>query len=388
MRDVAPRPGHTAAFALQTRAFEAQRADAAFPPPPDVVDALLRARRVVTIGHTPPDGDCVGAALGLARGLSTLGRQAHAIVDADLPAGLRALGRRGDLHRGPPPFEPDLVVLVDVAQLDRIGSGASLIAKAPEVAVVDHHRVTATHAQLGLDPSVPLSTWIDDRYDAASLQVASLLEAMGGAANGWGHEWSRVAAPLAAGIATDTQWFRAPRTDARSLAVFKRLLDGEMSVLEDLEARLSPTLPPAATVMLDEDVCLTMVPCDGFTAAELTVPAEARERALAAARAIDGRMTIEDISGHLMDRLDRLVTHHGLSLLLQEEADNWVRVSIRSRSDDLAVEVAEHLGGGGKRGVAGATVRGRLQEVQGRIRQFLFEQIGASGHRVPASTSA
>ena len=234
--------------------------------------------------------------------------------------------------------------------------------------VVDHHRVRPTHAQLGLSVDVPLTTWIDDRCDAASLQVAAVLEALGGAPDGWSDRWSDVAEPLAAGIATDTQWFRSPRVNARSLAVFKGLLDGDLNALEALEARLSNPLPPAATVLLAAHLSAEVLRQGTATTAELAVTDYTRQRALAAARAADPRMTLEDISGHLMDRLDRLAARHRLAVLLQEEGTARVRVSFRSRSDELAVAVATHLGGGGKRGVAGATVDGRLSAVQAQVR--------------------
>ena len=329
---------------------------------------------MVTIGHTPPDGDCVGAALGLARGLRALGRQAHAIVDSDLPGGLRALGGQGDLHRGLPTFTPDLVVLVDVAQADRIGRAQALLPGAKEVMVVDHHRVMPTARQLGLAEGTPLTSWIDDRCDAASVQVAALLEALGAAPDGWVDRWADVAEPLAAGLATDTQWFRSSRVNARSLAVFKGLLDGDINALEALEARLSHALPDSAMALLAARLSAVVLRHATMTTAELAVTEEARFEALSVAKLFDATTTIEDVSGHLMDRLDRLAAAHGLAVLLQEESGGHVRVSIRSRSDDLAVGVAAQLGGGGKRGVAGATVRGRLGAVQAKVRTLVADR--------------
>lgn len=383
-RDLAPRLGHNPTLALRTDAFQPQSAARAWPPPAAAVQALAAAKRVVTIGHTPPDGDCVGAALGLARGLTKLGRQTHAIVDADLPAGLRGLAEHGDLHRGRPDFAPDLVVLVDVAEPDRIGAARALLPEAKAVLVVDHHRVRPTPAKLGAPNaplSAPMTAWVDDRCDAASLQVAALLETLGAAPQGWGNEWAHVAEPLAAGIATDTQWFRSPRASTRSLAVFKALLDGDLNALEALEARLSHDLPPLATALLASRSSTTGLPKalgpGRGQAAELAVTRQARRLALAAARRVDPRTTMEDVSGHLMDQLDRLAEGHHLAVLLQEQAEGWVRVSIRSRRDDLAVRVAALLGGGGKRGVAGATVRGRLSTVQLRVRELILQHCAA-----------
>ena len=376
-RDVAPRRGQTAAFALSNPRFEAERAARAWPVPPQIVDALASAERVVTIGHTPPDGDCVGAALGLARGLAHLGRQAHAIVDAELPAGLKELGRHGDLFRSAPPFTPDLVVLVDVAQAERIGEARDLLKNAPAVMVVDHHRVRPSRSQLGLAPNTPFTAWVDDRCDAASLQVAAMLETLGAAPDGWTDRWADVARPLAAGIATDTQWFRSPRANLRSLACFKGLLEGDLNALEELEAQVCPSLSAAAVALLSAQLDSAVVRSKTLTVAELAVTAQTRRAALAVAQRTEPRTTLEDISGHLMDRLDRAAATHRVAVLLQEEADGWVRVSVRSHCDDLAVRLAVELGGGGKRGVAGATVAGRLETVRTKIRRLITEPSGA-----------
>ncbi len=364
-------------FAFENESFVGVDAARVWPAPAAVVDALRQARRVVTIGHAPPDGDCVGAALGLARGLRELGREAHAIVDAALPAGLHGLGQQGDLHRGPPPFDPDVVVLVDVAQADRIGGARDLVAKAPAVVVIDHHRVAATASELGICETTPLTTWIEDRCDAASLMVASVLEALGGAPNGWADEWADVAAPLAAGIATDTQWFRAPRAQLQSLAVFKCLLDGDINAFEALEAILGHPLPPTVTATLAEELAMTIIRHGPATVAELVVAHRGRERALRGAQARDARVTVEDVSGYLMDRLDRLALKHHIAVLLQEEREGRVRVSVRSRCDHEAVELATRLGGGGRRGVAGATVRGTLFYVQAEVRRQVAAVVGS-----------
>jgi hypothetical protein len=151
-----------------------------FEAPAALIDALDRGKKVLVIGHTPPDGDCVGSALGLARMLRALGREAHVCIDDVIPGNLRKLAddpselkRANELHD-----DYDLVVIVDVAAVDRIGGAAAAVARAPAVAVIDHHQVDASREDLALDANTPLTTWVMPHVDSASLLVASAIDAL------------------------------------------------------------------------------------------------------------------------------------------------------------------------------------------------------------------
>jgi len=148
------------------------------PVPDDVVKALAGGKRVLVVGHTPPDGDCVGSALGLKRGLEALGKEVDAVVDSDLPGNLRTLGDAGELKKanalGDEPY--DLVVLVDVANAKRIGNAADFLPKAKAVLALDHHHETPTHEGLGISDDVKLTTWIETSAESATYLVAGALD--------------------------------------------------------------------------------------------------------------------------------------------------------------------------------------------------------------------
>ena len=377
-------PSPEAAFARAS--FRPLAPEAVFPPPAALVDALAQAERVLVISHTPPDGDCVGTALGMARALRALGKQACAVVDCPLPRGLAGLDDAQDLFRAADAadFAPDLVLVVDVAQPDRIGGAAALLARAPRVAIIDHHRAEPTAEGLGLAPGTEVVAWVDEHAESASLMAAAairrLAERQGRLQESEG--WAEVLTPLAAGAATDTGWFTTPSTRPESLRVFKHLLGGEAEQLDGLQRRLRYELPRAAQHLLDRTVRMQVRAHHGHQAAWMSVDPRMRQEALRLGRAADPEVTPEDISGALLNRLDAECARHGVAVLLQGEGPEGVRVSIRSRQPEAAGHIARALGGGGKHGAAGVVLKTTLVDARHKLRQVLDQWVLAQSARL------
>lgn len=345
-------------FAFRRPAIQPLAPEAVFAPPADVLDALANAERVIVVSHVPPDGDCVGTALGVARALQSFGKQACAVVDCDLPANLKGLDDGGDLYRAAdaPIEDADLVLLVDVAQADRIGEAKALLQSAPAVAVIDHHRADPNAQNLGLDAGTPVHAWVDEHADSASLMAAAAVRTLAERFGGVPDAWSHVTGPLAAGAATDTSWFSKSTTRSTSLPIFKFLLDGSPRRLSELRTKLTYDLPKGAQALLDRAVDVHVCSHHGHTAAWMSANERTLQAALREAQRKDPAVTADDISGSLMDRLDGLAKSHEVSVLLLGEGDGRVRISTRSRDPEAAGAVARALGGGGKHGAGGAVV--------------------------------
>ncbi|HEY1098003.1 MAG TPA: DHH family phosphoesterase, partial [Myxococcota bacterium] len=213
--------------------------------PDDVMAALRTAKRVLVIGHVPPDGDCVGTAAGLCAALKAAGKHAVAVVDDALPAASRAIAL-GNVGRAAAHADDsfDLVVVVDVAAAARIGGAAAFVAAADHVLVIDHHEGGPTRDGLGLKASATLTTWNDPRADAAAVLVAGVAARLGDDA------FAAASRPLAAAMYTDTLGFKAPGAKLDTLRLFKGIV-GDASSLSTLRASLSPPLPPSVRAVLD-----------------------------------------------------------------------------------------------------------------------------------------
>ncbi len=351
------------------------------PAPPAVLDALQDARRVLVVSHTPPDGDCVGSSLGLSRALRALGKEAVAVVDAPLSGRLRTVAGgellRADeaLARGP----YDLVVLVDVAQPDRIGGAAAALGQAAHVVVLDHHYVEPSSDSLGLGAGIGLSSWVLPGLESSSLQVASCVDAL---ASRMGVELTtdaraEVMRPLATGLYTDTDGFKLPGAGRDALRMMKHLC-GQLAAtplagLDVIERDLRYQLPRAAARALAEGVHEHQRAHPRATV--LRAPHAALTNALQAAQAADPHATPDDVRGLVLDRLDQAAAQDGLAVLLLEE-EGRVRVSVRSREPGAAAKLVEDAFpgcGGGKPHAAAASVTGDLDTVEARLDAF-FEQ--------------
>jgi len=170
---------------------------------------------------------------------------------------------------------------------------------------------------------------------------------------------------------TDTLGFKAPGASMKTLQLFKGVV-GDVNALEGFERALTPALPDAAAVLVHG---IEPVVDKKTKVARLLVTRAQFDAALAAARAHDPRSNAQDIRGLLLERVDALRDVHGLASLVIDEG-NVVRVSIRSRTDDTAKQVASALGGGGHNHSAGVTLQDvSLAEVAGRLDEAFHRQL-------------
>ena len=73
----------------------------------EIVKVLQRHREFIIVGHSIPDGDCVGSVVGLYLGLVTLGKKVVAVLEDEIPfayhflPGSQKLCRHIRLKNGP-----------------------------------------------------------------------------------------------------------------------------------------------------------------------------------------------------------------------------------------------------------------------------------------------
>ncbi|MCP4503896.1 MAG: hypothetical protein GY822_28550 [Deltaproteobacteria bacterium] len=351
------------------------------PVPQDVLDQISSAKRILVVGHTPPDGDCVGSALGMMRGLKALGKEASAMVDSALPGNLRGMVKPGELMRAAElPEEPyDLVILVDVADANRIGGAKAALQNAKAVVAMDHHQIEPSRTSLGLKDETGFSSWIADEAESATYLVAGALAQLGKSQKGGlGDEaWAAVSQALVAGQLSDTADFSVPGTAHFSLCLAKHLvekhLDGDVGGVKN---QLEYEMPSAAKSALDAACGPKISSQEGITLAVMSAPTSATSAALG----LGAGANILDVKGHLQDQLDATAGKNDLSVLLFQE-ESGVRVSVRSKKAQPAVELAEALGGGGKAHSGGAYLNVSMDEAQRSVDDFaqlFFMQEAAS----------
>ncbi|MCX7847426.1 MAG: bifunctional oligoribonuclease/PAP phosphatase NrnA [bacterium] len=311
----------------------------------------LRAARTVLIGgHLRPDGDCLGAMAALGLGLRALGSSVTILMPEPIPSRYRFLAH----HFLPtaPIDPPDLIVILDTADPQRIALPHSLHRSGAPLLVIDHHVAGAHEADF---------LWCDPSYGAAAAMVCDLLDFLACPLS------PAIAEAIYTGILTDTGCFTYPNADERIFALALRLVRQGLDTAR-IARDVYQSVPLAATRLLaamlatleshDEGriaimhITLEMLHTTGATQADT-------EDLINVARAIDSVL---------------------IAALVTEQPDGRVRLSLRSKDPLINVGLLAHqLGGGGHLCASGATLHEPLASVLARLptllRSFLAESL-------------
>jgi bifunctional oligoribonuclease and PAP phosphatase NrnA len=318
----------------------------------DFVDLLLANRSFLLTGHENPDGDCVGAQTALYHLLRALGKQVH-IVNPD------PLARSFDFLVAHTPFaharatEPlpefDVVVLLDCAQLSRVGAlGQRLLAAGKPIAVIDHH--------VGSDQGDGSACYVDPTAAATGALVRRLHRDLG----------VPLSLPAAEGVflslVADTGWFRYSNADAEVFAMAGELIGMGVESSRIYDQLFRRNHPDSAAVL-----------------------AEALRRHQLR---LDGRFVRVSIDKALMERairadfdtdqvLDPLRSIEGIEVvgLFKERFDGKVKCSLRARGDVDVQAIVAQFGGGGHKKAAGATLSMTLHEAETAIEEAVQQAL-------------
>lgn len=321
----------------------------------EFVALLQRSQSFILTGHEHPDGDCVGAQVGLYHLLRDLGKAVQ-IVLPDAP--LRAL----DFLRQHTPVtvhdatrelpEAEVVVLLDCAELSRLGDLRSAVeARRPTIAVIDHH--------VGSDRADGEYCFVDETAAASGELVHRLYRRL-----------DRPIGPAAAegmfvALVSDTGWFRYSNTNARTLQIASELIEAGADAASIYD-RLYRRNDPDSVGVLAEGI--------------------ARSRLLAT-----GRIGMIRIDRPLLDRAGRIGVDLDLVMeplrsvlgievvcMLKEVLPDRVKASFRASGDIDVQAIARAFGGGGHKKAAGATINASLAAAEPMVETALVRAVDAS----------
>src|SRR5437667_2931669 len=320
------------------------------PVPPDrasaartVAAVLAAGGRVALTTHVNADGDGVGSEVALWHLLADRGVTASIANPTPIPERFEFLVPNGADHSSRAAKEieaADVVVVLDISDLGRLGDLQHAIKRSHPVACLDHH------VSQGSLPGGP--RLVAPEAAATAELVFDLASELG---------WPltpEAARALYVGILTDTGGFRFANTTPRVLRVAGELLERGVdpeSIYESVYASA-----PEGRVRLTAEVLGTLVVEPAHGLAWVTVPPDALQR---------HRATADDLDGIV--EYPRPVAGVRLALLFRQLANGKVKVSFRSLGDVDVAELAHRFGGGGHRKAAGASLEGSLAEAQAEV---------------------
>ena len=311
---------------------------------------LSEASHVWVGTHLDPDGDAIGALLGLGWMLAASGKEVWLACQDAPPGDLDHLPGREKI--GATPLAEvvdriDLAVAVDAAAVDRLGrllDGADW-ASFPSL-VIDHH---------ASNPGFGRRNLIDPTKASTCEIVLALAEA-------WGIPLdAEPATCLLAGVVTDTNGFRTSNTEARTLDAARRLMELGADLQGIMRAAFANR--PLGSLLLTGRALARLEVRGKYGVASLRL-ADMHELGVtsAEARGVVAFLATADLAA---------------VGLVREREDGLIDVSLRSQPGVDLVPVSLALGGGGHPQAAGARLNGSLDEA---VRE-LWAALGAPPRR-------
>ena len=329
---------------------------------PHRVDAIerlareFRAGRSVAIStHINADGDGCGSEVALARLLESRGMKARIVNPTPWPETFRfLLGTDIDdqTDKGPAALKGiDLLIVVDIADVKRLGSLADTVRrlKIPKL-VIDHHIPSDEPPSQNMLTDTTACATGELIYDVAvTLGIEITPE---------------IARGLYVAVLTDTGGFRFSNTSARCLAVASQLLAAGVEP-EEMYRRLYASLPIGRLHLL-RDALATLEVDPAYGISWISVAAGAAE---------EYGLKSEDLEG--IAEHPRSVGGTRLAVFFRDLGHGKIKVSFRSTGKVNVNEFARMFGGGGHARASGALIAGTLEEVRHNVIAAAREFVGA-----------
>ena len=297
--------------------------------------AFLRQHdRYLILTHRRPDGDAVGSAAGLCRGLQKLGKTAFVLPNPE------ANPRHEEMlapYLSPAGYLPETVVSVDLAEEGILQLNAEGWAGKISLSI-DHHPSNSHYAR---------ETLLDPEAGACGELIYLLMRELPVPVD------KELATLLYIAVTTDTGCFRYKNTCPQTLRVGADLLEAGAPVDLNRTLFMKKSRP---RLLLESRMIAGLQFFQGGEASLATVTLEDL-KSIGAAEA-----DLEDIAS-----VAGSVEGVELSITLREVGDGEWKVSLRTGQYGNASRICAEFGGGGHGMAAGCTVKGSREEVTARL---------------------
>ena len=297
-------------------------------------DCIRSADRILLVSHIRPDGDAVGSIIGFGLALQTIGKNVQMVIEDGGMSKFSFL-HGSDQVAKKVDGEFDLICTLDCSDLER--SGKVLISKPTPDINIDHHLTNPHFAKINL---------VDDQAVATAELIADFLPK-------WGLPITKeVAEALLTGIITDTIGFRTSNMRPSALRVAANLMEAGASLSHLYHLSLV-------------DHSYDTMRLWGIGLGNLT----RKGRLIWTTISLQERESINYPGRDDGDLVNLLGTIAGIdiAMIINEQPENFVKVSWRSQKGYDLSELAASFGGGGHPAASGAVVQGSFDKVQRTI---------------------
>ncbi len=311
-------------------------------------ELIATADRVLVMGHKFGDLDCVGAAVGMAYAIRSIGKNADVVIDRNKSLAnilIDMLSQQGcaDLFIDPAEAQfritPNTLLIICDTHTENLLESEEVYHRCKTVVVIDHHRKMVNHIENAV-------IFYHEPYaSSASEMVTELIQYMGDNCR----INSVVAQALLSGIMLDTRNF-VLKTGVRTFeaAAYLRRIGADTVIVRKLFSSTMDSYQRKTRIVAAAQIY------KGCAVAESDYSSE--DMRVVAPQAADELLGIDGVDG---------------SFVLYE-LDGVINISARSMGAINVQVIMEKLGGGGHHTMAGAQIKGLEME---KVKQMLLESI-------------
>ena len=304
-----------------------------------IADFLKENDNYVILTHRRPDGDTLGSAALLCRGLRKLGKNAHILRNPEITE------KYAHLHEGlttEQVKDSDILIAVDTASRGMLPEAFSQYADRITLRI-DHHATADSFTDYELvDPSAAACGEIV--YGVLTLMGAGLDEAMADA--------------LYTAISTDTGCFRYANTTAETFEVAAHCAYCGADLF-------------AINQALFETRSLGRLRLEGWLIEHMLFLQDGKIAICALPKAIEKELGLTEDDLENISGFPRSIEGVKIAATIREDGENRVKISVRAVPGYDAAAICAQFGGGGHKGAAGASMACSMDEAVEKIKEVM-----------------
>lgn len=306
----------------------------------DVIETIIKYNKFLITSHVNMEGDSIGSQLALYILLEALGKESYIINETPVPKNLGFLpyiDKIKVLPKAKP--EVDAVIVVDAAELSRIGKAVDYIPEDSIIINIDHH---ISNSRFGF------INWIDDGASSTGEMIYSLYRKLKIPMR------ENSALCLYVAIATDTGSFRYSNTTAKIHRI----------VAEFLECGVKPAW---VNERLNYGWVFKDMKILAYAISKINMTRDGRVAWISLTNRMASYVAEESpiMDSDVLIQFPRSLRDAKISILFREtQRQNKIKVSFRSKGKVDVNRLAKYFGGGGHKNASGCIVKGRLKEVE------------------------
>lgn len=302
---------------------------------------LSQNNNYVILTHRRPDGDTLGSAALLCRGLRSLGKTAHILRNPEITA------KYAHLHEGLTTEEVgdgDILVAVDTASKGMLPEVFSQYADRITLRI-DHHGTADSFTDCELVE--PETAACGEIIFHVLMQMNVILD-------------ESMADALYTAISTDTGCFRYANTTADTLAVASQC------------AKASKNLFAINQALFDTN-SLGRLRLQGWLVENAIFLQKGQIAICALPKAIEEELGLSEDDLENISGFPRSIEGVKIAATLREDGENRIKISVRAVPGYDAAAICQKFGGGGHKGAAGASMTCSMTEAVAAIKDVLLK---------------